>query len=134
MDYSFIDKLAYLHVENKQLLVSLSKGKDVWYIPGGKREWDETDEQALIREVDEELAVGLDESTICYYSTFTAQAHGKPEWTIVRMKCYTAAFTGTLTASSEIEQIAYFSYADKLRTSVVDHLIFDDLLEKWLIA
>lgn len=88
----YIDKLAYIHLANRKLLITLSKGKDTWYIPGGKREGSETDEEALIREIKEELSVDLIQQSIKYYGTFEAQAHGKPEGTIVRMTCYTADF------------------------------------------
>lgn len=55
----YIDKLAFIYLQDRKLLVTLSRGKDVWYIPGGKREAGETDEQALTREVKEELDVDL---------------------------------------------------------------------------
>lgn len=130
---TFIDKLAYIHIKDKKILVTLSKGKDTWYIPGGKRELDETDTQALQREVKEELTVELVPETIKKYGVFEAQAHGKPEGTIVRMTCYTGEYIGKISASSEIEKFEYFEYARKLETSLVDHLIFDDLKNKNLI-
>ncbi|HVZ66836.1 MAG TPA: NUDIX domain-containing protein [Patescibacteria group bacterium] len=133
MDKTFIDKLAYIEIQNKKVLVSLSRGKDTWYIPGGKREGEETDHQALTREVKEELTVDLIPETIEYYGTFEAQAHGKPEGTIVRMTCYTAKFNGELKPSSEIEKLDFFDYSQKPLTSPVDFLIMDDLKEKGLI-
>lgn len=33
-----IDKIAWIHLENGAILSSRSRGKDVYYIPGGKRE------------------------------------------------------------------------------------------------
>jgi 8-oxo-dGTP pyrophosphatase MutT (NUDIX family) len=134
MDKTFIDKLAYIYLKDGKVLITLSKGKDVWYIPGGKREGNETDHEALVREVKEELAVDLVPDTITHYGTFEAQAHGKPEGTIVRMTCYTADFTGTLTATSEIEKIDFFTYAQMDLTSPVDHLIFNDLHARGLLA
>ena len=92
MEKFFIDKLAFLYIKDKKILATMSKGKDTWYLPGGKREAGESDTQALIREVKEELSVDLEEPTIKFYGTFEAQAHGKPEGTIVRMTCYTAEF------------------------------------------
>lgn len=133
MEKTFIDKLAYVYLEDGKLLVTLSHGKDTWYIPGGKRELGESDHQALIREVKEELAVDLKPDTIQPYGIFEAQAHGKPEGTVVRMTCYTADFTGTLTATSEIEKIDFFAYDQKGQTSQVDFLIFDDLHVKGLL-
>jgi 8-oxo-dGTP diphosphatase len=52
---------------------------------------------------------------------------------MVRMTCYTADFTGDLKATSEIEKIDFFIYAQKDLTSPVDHLTFDDLHGKGLL-
>lgn len=124
---SMIDKLAYIYFKNDQILVTRSNGKQVWYIPGGKREPGESDHQALTPEVYEELTVQLIPTSIEYLSTYQAQAHGKPAGTMVSMTCYTAQFTGSLTPANEIAQIDFFSYQDKHKTALVDQLIFDDL-------
>lgn len=131
---TYIDKLAYIYLKDGKVLITLSRGKDTWYIPGGKREQGESDQQALIREVKEELDVDLQPETIKHYGTFEAQAHGKPEGTVVRMTCYTADFTGELKATSEIEKLDYFNYAQKGLASPVDNLIFDDLFTRGLIS
>lgn len=133
MDTQLIDKLAYIYIVDEKVLVTRSQGKDAWYIPGGKREHGESDEQALIREIKEELTVDLLPETLEYYGTFEAQAHGKPEGTIVRMTCYRGEFEGVMEPSSEIEKIDFFEYDRKLETAPVDFLIFDDLYEKGLI-
>ena len=130
---SFIDKLAYIYIKNKEILMTLSKGKDTYYIPGGKRDGDETDHEALIREVEEELTVKLKPVTIKHYGTFTAQAHGKPKGVQVRMTCYTASFTGKFEPNREIQDIAYYTYALRDIIGPVDQIIFDDLKKKGLI-
>ena len=130
MNRTYIDKIAFLEIKDRKILVTLSKGKDTWYIPGGKREGNETDEKTLIREVKEELDVHIISSSIKKYGVFEAQAHGKPEGTIVRMTCYMAEFKGTLKASSEIDRLDYFSYSQKHLTAPVDQIIFDDLRKK----
>ncbi len=133
MTQNFIDKLAYIEIVDSKILVTLSKGKDTWYIPGGKRDKGETDSEALIREVKEELMVDLIPDTIEKYGVFEAQAHGKPEGTVVRMTCYTAKYIGEIKPDSEIDKIEYFEYSQKPKTSPVDNLIFDDLFKAGLI-
>jgi len=133
MEKTYIDKLAFIDLENQKVLSTLSNGKDVWYIPGGKRDGDETDQQALMREIKEELSVDLVPETIRQYGIFEAQAHGKPGGTVVRMTCYTAKFTGTLNASAEVAEYRYVDYSWKAKSSPVDQLIFDDLYIKGLI-
>jgi len=133
MQKNYIDKLAFIDIQNKKVLSTLSKGKDTWYIPGGKREGNETDHEALIREVKEELSVDLVPDTITHYGTFEAQAHGKPEGTVVRMTCYSAKFKGALRASAEVAEFRYVDYSWKEKSSPVDKLIFDDLKIKGLI-
>jgi 8-oxo-dGTP diphosphatase len=50
---TFIDKLAWIHIVDGKILCAISKGKDTCYLPGGKREGNETDHEALIREIKE---------------------------------------------------------------------------------
>lgn len=133
MEKTYIDKLAFIELRDRKVLETKSRGKDTWYIPGGKRDAGESDEQALIREVKEELNVDIDPSTIVRYGVFEAQAHGKPEGTVVRMTCYQARYAGELTPSAEVEMMDWFDYSKKELTSPVDHLIFDDLKSKGLI-
>jgi 8-oxo-dGTP pyrophosphatase MutT (NUDIX family) len=130
---SIIDKLAFIEIQNRKILQTLSFGKDKWYIPGGKRENGESDQQTLIREIKEELQVDLIPETIKYYGTFEAQAHGKPEGTLVRMTCYTGKYTGKLKTNAEIEKLDWFDYSRREDISTVDKIIFQDLKIKNLI-
>jgi len=129
-----IDKLAWIAIDNKMVLSTRSFGKDKFYIPGGKREAGETDEQALLREIKEELNVELDKTTLKAFGIFEAQAHGHAEGVMVKMTCYTAAYTGELSPQSEIEEMAWLTYADMHRISEVDKLIFDYLKANDLIS
>lgn len=130
---SVIDKLAWVRVENGRVLCACSQGKDRYYLPGGKRDPSETDAEALLREVTEELTVRLRPETIAYLGTFQAQAHGKPEGVMVQMTCYTADYEGTLTPASEVAEIAWLGYAERDKVSVAGQIIFDYLKEKGLL-
>lgn len=134
MDESIIDKLAWVLIKDKKILMTRSRGKDIWYIGGGKREQGESDEAALMREVKEEFTVDMMPDTIAHLGTFEAQAHGKSEGTIVRMTCYTGGYRGTLAPAAEIEEIAWFSYGEREKTAPVDKIIFDWLKKRDLIA
>lgn len=91
------------HLDNGKILRTRSPGKDVYYIPGGKREEGETDLDTLIREIDEELAIVP--ATVTHVGTFRAQAHGHAVGVTVQMTCY----------------------ADRDQVSPVDQVIFDHL-------
>ncbi|MFC4373475.1 NUDIX domain-containing protein [Nocardia halotolerans] len=121
-----IDTVAWVLIDNGRILCARPRGKDVFYIPGGKREGAETDLQTLVREVAEELSVRLDPDTAVHVGTYEA---GIPtdEHTVVRMACYTADYTGVLTASSEIEALAWFDLGDRELVPPVDQLLFDEL-------
>ncbi len=133
MDKMYIDKLAFIDIKDNKILSTLSRGKDTWYIPGGKREGEELDEEALIREVKEELSVDIIPETIEHFGIYEAQAHGKPPGIIVRMTCFTAKFEGELAASAEVAEFRYVGYDWKMKSSPVDQIIFDDLFNRGLI-
>lgn len=128
-----IDKVAFIYLKNGKILSTLSKGKDTYYMPGGKREGNETDEETLCRECKEELNIDIKKDTMKYYGTFRAQAHGKAEGIIVKITCYMADFTGEPTASSEIKEIRWLDYSDLDKISPANRLIFEDLHEKGLL-
>jgi 8-oxo-dGTP diphosphatase len=118
-----IDTVAWVHLDNGRILCARPWGKDVFYIPGGKREGAESDLETLRREISEELTVALLPGTERHVGTYQA---GAPGGLMVRMS-YAADYTGTLAASSEIDELAWFGYADRPRVPAVDQLLFDDL-------
>jgi 8-oxo-dGTP pyrophosphatase MutT (NUDIX family) len=122
-----IDKIAWLELADGRILSTRSRGKDVYYLPGGKREQGESDVETLVREVAEELTVVIDPSTAVHEGVFTAQAHGHETGVAVRMTCYSAAYNGIPTASSEIAELRWLTYEDRPIVSPVDQLIFDHL-------
>src|SRR3990167_2350047 len=127
-----IDKLALIVVKEGRLLVARSMGKRVFYIPGGKRELEETDLQALTREVKEELSVELKKNTLKFVGIFEADADGK-QAVVVKVTAYSADYEGTLEASNEIEEVRWVTYAEKDCCSEVTQKIMTYLYDKGLL-
>ncbi|WP_405495206.1 NUDIX domain-containing protein [Nocardia sp. NBC_00511] len=125
-----IDTVAWVRIEDGRILCARPAGKDIFYIPGGKREGAETDPETLIREIREELTVEIAADSIAHVGTYEAPI---PD-ALVRMACYTAEYSGVLAVSSEIEEIAWFTYADRPHVPPVDQLLFDDLVADGLLA
>ena len=122
-----IDKVAWIRVEDGRILSTRSRGKDVFYLPGGKREHGESDLDTLVREIEEELTVAIRPESVSFLGVFEAQAHGHPGGVNVRMSCYEGDYRGDLAPSSEIEEVVWLDYADRHRVAPVDQIIFDQL-------
>ena len=105
-----IDKIAWLYLHDGHILSTRSRGKDRYYLPGGKREPGETDTQTLLREIKEELTVDLDPASLAHVGIFEAPAHGHPAGVLVRMTCYRATYTGELQPAAEIEEMGWLTY------------------------
>lgn len=134
VEMTYIDKLALILVRNRQQLVARSRGKMVFFTPGGKREPGESDIQALRRECKEELTVDLIPGTIQPYGTFSAEAFGKPKGTMVRMSCFIADYEGTLTPNEEVEELAWIqSDCPDEKLTITGKMILKDLKDKNLI-
>ena len=129
-----VDKIAFIHIVDGKILSTRTKGRHKFYIPCGKRELGETDEQTLVREIKEELAVHIIRETISYLGTFKAQSDGATEGVIVKMTCYTAEYNGNLKASSEIEELRWLDTSDLDIISEVDKKIFAFLKTEGLLT
>ena len=97
-----IDKLAWIIIKDNKLLVVRSHNKNLYYIPGGKRDPGENDQQALCREIHEELSVDLKVKTIQQMGIYKAQADGKNDGVEVQLSCYFADYQGALKPAAEI--------------------------------
>ncbi|MGY0149580.1 NUDIX hydrolase [Edwardsiella tarda] len=128
-----IDKLGWVYIQDKKILMARSYHKATYYIPGGKREAGESDQAALIREIKEELSVDLLADSIVSLGEFRGQADGKPAGVRVKIHCFRGEFSGELAANAEIEHIAWLTYADRARCSLVSAKILAALNAQGLI-
>ncbi|TDQ55156.1 NUDIX hydrolase [Actinorugispora endophytica] len=128
-----VDALAWVHVRDGRVLKVRSTGKDAFYLPGGKREPGESDAQALVREVSEELSVRLDPATLALFTVVDEAAHGYPEGTRVRLTCYTAESTGEPVPSSEIAELAWFGPSDAARCAPAGVRVLAELTARGML-
>ena len=124
---NLIDKMAWILIKDKKILCVRSKGKKLFYLPGGKREAGESNKEALTREIREELQVDLIRDTIEPLGIFIAQADGQAAGVQVRLRCYTAGYEGTLQAGNEIEEMAWLSYGERSRVSLAGRVVLEHL-------
>jgi len=125
-----IEVVCWVYLREGRILCSRSQGKTLYYIPGGKREAGESEHQALVREVREELGVDLQLESIIPLGIFEAQADGYPQGVSVRLSCFTASYSGRLKPLSEVLELVWLTHADKNLIAPADRRIFDFLHER----
>ncbi|ENM5764106.1 NUDIX domain-containing protein [Vibrio mimicus] len=101
-----LESVAWVFKNDGKVLCVKTKGKDKYFIPGGKLEAGETHESGLIREIKEELNIDLIPDTISHDFTIIDTAYGLND-TELEMHCYSADFNGEIIPDSEIELIKW---------------------------
>jgi hypothetical protein len=129
-----VDALAWVHVRDRRMLAVRAKGKDRFYLPGGKREPGESDADALTREVREELGVELKHATLRLSTVVVDTAHGYDDDRQVRMACYTAEHIGTPAASGEIAELAWLSSHDGVRCAPAARRVLEELHDRNVVS
>ncbi|SPY77474.1 NUDIX hydrolase [Providencia rustigianii] len=133
MNAKIIDKLGLITLSGGKVAMVRSHNKTLFYIPGGKREQNETDQQALCREIDEELTLALLPETLRFYGEFTGLADGKQDGTQVRIRCYFADYQGAPQPAAEIAELAWLGTQDFSRCSSTAVTILTQLKNDGLI-
>jgi ADP-ribose pyrophosphatase YjhB (NUDIX family) len=104
-----IIKSGAIIIRDKKLLITKPKTKDFWIFVGGKPEGDETVEQALAREVREELGVNIIGKPVLYLKSPIELAAGNSDGKTVQIFAFIIAVDGEPSASAEIEKIHWLS-------------------------
>lgn len=124
-----ITVVGLVHVEAGRLLVVRSRNKKAFYLPGGKIEPGESLEEALLREVSEELGVEAGRPQVL--KRYVSPAYGEGEGAMVDMTCFTADLTGTPRPAGEIAELTYVTraeYREHAETAPAIHEVLDDLV------
>src|SRR5687767_2646913 len=135
MKSTVIVAVAYIVIKDKKLLLTRSKGKKAFYMPGGKPKKEEGDIDTLVRELNEELSLAVEHVSLAHFGTFEAQAYGESEGVIVQLRCYIGTHTGVPQPQSEIEEMRHFSYGEYMQmneTAPAVRLLFQSLKTKGL--
>ncbi|KAA2264056.1 NUDIX domain-containing protein [Solihabitans fulvus] len=121
-----------VHVEDGRLLVVRARHQGAFYLPGGKLEPGETEQEALHREVREELLVGIVDGSVRQLGRYRAPAYGEGPDTVVDMACYFGVLDGSPEPAAEIAELTMVTegeYAAHPETAPAIRLLLRDLAE-----
>ncbi|WP_442972720.1 NUDIX hydrolase [Rhodococcus sp. G-MC3] len=124
--------LAY--VRDRRMLQARSVGKAAFYMAGGKIDTDETPEEALHREIREELDAGVVDVELL--GVFECEAWGHPAGTPLEITCFLADLSSEPRPTSEIAEIRFFTrdeYAAMPDVAPGSLMVFDRMRELDLI-
>lgn len=127
---------ALAHIRDRRMLQARSAGKTAFYMAGGKIDPGETPEQALHREIREELDTDIAPGSVRELGIFEAPAFGHRPGTRLHMTCYLADLVDEPQATSEVAEIRYFTEAEYVampETAPGSRLVFARLRELDLV-
>lgn len=133
-----INKAGVLIIENGNILLCRKKkGTSKLILPGGSIEKGETPQDAIIREVREELGTNVKIQELRYLGTYEDKAaFDNPSINkFVQIVLYAGDITGTPTPSSEISEIIWFnreSDANQL-SDIVKNKVLPDLVTRKIL-
>ncbi|WP_037078585.1 NUDIX hydrolase [Pseudonocardia spinosispora] len=134
---TIIHTVALVSIVDGRLLMVRPRDKKAFYLPGGKIDPGESDVDALVRELGEELAVHTDPAALRYLTDIDTSAYGHGPGVRVRMRCYLGGFQGDPTPNAEIEEVRYLSptdYVDLPETAPAVLDLIDELRSRHLIG
>jgi len=114
--------LAYITTEGLLLV----RKKDVWILPGGKPEKEESDYDCLLRELNEELLIHKDSVSIYrYYGEFIDQTPSSKSQ--LEAKVYFGSIKGRLNPSAEIDEAKHIKDLENYNISEITKKIINSL-------
>lgn len=131
-----INKAAGILIVDRKILVGRTKGKSVFVGVGGKIQEGETAKLALVRELNEELQITVQENDLEEFGTFTAQAAYDPDKIVSMTVFLVKSWQGEINPSQEVEEILWINShlpKDKEIGSIFEHEVIPKLKAQNLI-
>lgn len=125
------DKIGWVHLENRRLLVGRNEGAQRFYLPGGSREDGETDVQVLVREASEELGVVLDPDTARHVGSYVARRDNSDDELIFIV--YSATHNGIPHPSTEVVELRWVTSGDGAVVTDAERQLMTTSVERDLI-
>lgn len=107
-------KVGVAVVKQRKILLVREKGNDFWFVPGGQVNPGETLEEALKREIREELNCNLKSKGLL--GTYFEERPDMPG-DFIAIVTYLAEIKGKITPATEIEEIGWFDVKEVLQIS-----------------
>jgi len=104
-----IYKSAGIIIQDHKLLFTRAEGMEFFIDPGGKIEKGETAEQALIRELKEELSIDAAESDLEFFGEYVAEAANHKGKTVHMKAFIVKKWQGEIKPSAEIEELRWLT-------------------------
>ncbi len=102
-----IHKAAGVLIKDRKFLITRSLGKSFFIAPGGKLKKGESSENALIRELQEELNIEFAVSDLAPLGTFFAPAAGQEDSYLQMDVFMVNNWQGEIISSNEVEEIMW---------------------------
>jgi 8-oxo-dGTP diphosphatase len=106
-----ITKIGLAVMDGDRVLLVKKRGSNFLILPGGKPEKNETDVQALSREIEEELGCHLI-SDPTFLGIFSDEAAGMPGFSVT-IRLYAGSVVGTPIPHAEIESIVWWAATEQ---------------------
>lgn len=131
-----IHKAAGILIHDRKFLVTRSRGKLFFVSPGGKLESNESAQQALVRELKEELSINVRPANLKKFGSFFALAEGDGSKYLEMNVFMVKKWAGKPQASGEVEEIKWIGSKLPARMqlgSIFLHDVLPKLKKKGLI-
>ena len=104
-----IHKAAGILIRDRKLLVTRAINKEFFVAPSGKLEGGESSEEALVRELFEELSIKINVPDITVFGSFEADAAGQTGRILQMEVFFVETWTGDIVADNEIEELRWIT-------------------------